>query len=190
MYDASDLRRGVCFLYKDTPMIVVDVSFSTPTARGGGTIAKTKMRNLLTGQLLTESLRSGDKYPPVDVERRNASYLYSDPSHYHFMEADTYEQFAMTADDLGPAAMFLTEGMEGIQAMRVDGALISVELPDTVIMEVTEADPVIKGATAKAQFKRACVGEGIEIKVPGYVDVGQRIKVDTRDGHFVERVRD
>ncbi len=170
-------------------MIVVDVTFSTPTARGGGTIAKTKMRNLLTGQLLTDSIRSGDKYPPVDVERKQASYLYSDGTDFHFMEADTYEQFSMTADDLGPASVFLQDGMEGIQAMHVDGKLISVELPDTVVLEVTEADPVIKGATAKAQFKRAVVGDNVEIKVPGYVDVGQKIKVDTRDRHFIERVQ-
>jgi elongation factor P len=80
--------------------------------------------------------------------------------------------------------------MEGIQAIVVDGKLVSVELPDTVVLEVVEADPVMKGATAKAQFKRAVVGDGIEIKVPGYVAVGTRIKVDTRDRHFIERVRD
>ena len=104
MYDASDLRKGMCFQYKGAPVIVVDVSFSTPTARGGGTIAKTKMRNLRTGQLLSDSLRSGEKYAPVELERKNASYLYSDSEHFHFMEADTYEQFAMTADEVGPAA--------------------------------------------------------------------------------------
>lgn len=190
MYDASDLRRGVCFHYKGAPMIVVDVTFSTPTARGGGTIAKTKMRNLLTGQLLTDSIRSGDKYPPVEVERRNASFLYGDGEYFHFMEADTYEQFQLSEEDLGDSHVFLQDGMEGIQAMRVDGKLISVELPDSVTLEVVEADPVVKGATAKAQFKRAVVGDGVEIKVPGYVDVGQKIKVDTRDRHFIERVQD
>ena len=190
MYDASELRKGTCFQYKGSPFIVVDVSFSTPTARGGGTIAKTRMRNLLTGQLLTDSLRSGEKYPPVDLERKGASYLYSDGEHHHFMESETFEQFALTPDELGPSAIFLADGIEGLQAILVDGKLVAVELPDTVILEVIEADPVMKGATAKAQFKRAVVGDGIEVKVPGYVDVGQRIKVDTRDGHFVERVRD
>ena len=189
MIDPSNLRRGVCFQYKGAPVIVVDVHFTTPTARGGGTIAKTKMRNLLTGQLLTDSLRSGEKYAPVEVERRSASYLYGDGTEFHFMEADTYEQFSMTADDLGTAASFLQDGLEGIFAMRVDGKLVNVELPDSVVLEVTEADPVIKGATAKAQYKRAVVETGVEVKVPGYVDVGQRIRVDTRDGHFVERVQ-
>ena len=189
MIDPSNFRRGTCFQFKGAPVIVVDVLFTTPTARGGGTIAKTKMRNLLTGQLLSESLRSGEKYAPVEVERRAASYLYGDADAFHFMEADTYEQFEMTREGLGSASAFLQDGMEGIFAVRVDGKLVSVELPDSVVLEVTEADPVIKGATAKAQYKRAVVETGVEIKVPGYVDVGQRIRVDTRDGHFVERVQ-
>lgn len=189
MYDASELRRGTCFQYKGAPFIVVDVSFSTPTARGGGTIAKTKMRNLLTGQLLTESIRSGDKYAPVEVTRMPASYLYSDGDAHHFMEAETYEQFELRDEDLGYAAQFLADGIEGIHSMKVDGKLVNVELPDTVVLEVTEADPVIKGATAKAQYKRAVVSTGTEVKVPGYVDVGQMIRIDTRDGHFVERVK-
>lgn len=190
MYDASELRKGVCFQYKGAPVIVVDVSFSTPTARGGGTIAKTKMRNLLTGQLLSDSLRSGEKFSPVDVERSKAQYLYSDADSYHFMEAETYEQFSMTAADIGDSHVFLHDGMEDLQTLKVEGSIINVELPDVVVLEVVEADPVMKGATAKAQFKRAVVGDGIEIKVPGYVEVGTRIKVDTRDLHFVERVRD
>ncbi len=189
MFDASDLRRGTCFEYKGAPYIVVDVTFSTPTARGGGTIAKTKMRNLMSGQLLTESLRSGEKYPPVEVERRPASYLYSDGELYYFMEAETFEQFELREEDLGPASQFLLEGLEGIQSMKVDGKLANVELPQTVVLEVTEADPVIKGATAKAQYKRCVVETGAEVKVPGYVDVGQKIRVDTRDGHYVERVQ-
>ena len=190
MYDATDLRRGICFEYEGAPVIVVEVQFSTPTARGGGTIAKTKLRSLLTEQLLTVSLRSGEKFAPVELERRAASYLYRDGDELHFMEADTFEQFSMNEDDLGPSSVFLQDGMEGIHVVRVDGKLVGVELPDTVVLEVTEADPVVKGATAKAQFKRALAGDGVEVKVPGYVDVGQSIRVDTRDGHFIERVRE
>jgi elongation factor P len=190
MYDASELRRGTCFQYNNAPFVVVDVTFSTPTARGGGTIAKTKMRNLLTGQLLTESLRSGEKFAPVETARAQASYLYSEPDRFHFMDAETFEQFSMTPDEIGPASIYLQDGIEGLQILRVDGKIVSIELPDTVVLEVVEADPVMKGATAKAQFKRAVVGDGIEIKVPGYIDVGQRVRVDTRDSHFVERVND
>jgi elongation factor P len=189
MIDATDLKRGLCFEFKGSPVIVIDVTFSTPTARGSGTIAKTKLRNLVTGQLLTESLRSGEKYPPVEVERRPASYLYTDGELWYFMEGETFEQFELRADDLGDAAQFLLEGLEGIQSMKVNGKLVNVELPATVALEVVEADPVMKGATAKAQYKRAVVSTGAEVKVPGYVDVGQVIRIDTRDGHFVERVQ-
>ena len=136
MYDASELRKGVCFQYKGAPVIVVDVSFSTPTARGGGTIAKTKMRNLLTGQLLSDSLRSGEKFSPVDVERSKAQYLYSDADSYHFMEAETYEQFSMTAADIGDSHVFLHDGMEDLQTLKVEGSIINVELPDVVVLDI------------------------------------------------------
>ncbi len=190
MIEVSDFKRGLCFVYKDQPVQLVDFSLSTPTARGGATIAKSKLRNLKTGQLLTESIRSGEKFAPVDMDRSAVNYLYTDGTEYHFMDAETFDQFALTAEQLGDQAGFLTEDIEGLTSLRVDGNVVSVDFPHTVVLEVIEADPVIKGATAKAQYKRAVVSTGTEVQVPGYVDVGQRIKIDTRDGHFVERVRD
>ena len=146
------------------------------------------MRNLVTGQLLSDSIRSGEKFAPVDMSRSPVSYLYTDGEFFHFMDAETYEQFQLTVESMEAQLGFLSEGLEGILSLKVEGKIVSVELPQTVVLEVTEADPVIKGATAKAQYKRAVVATGLEVQVPGYVDVGQLIKLDTRDGHFVERV--
>ena len=190
MYEVSDFKRGLCFVFKDQPVQLTDYSLSTPTARGGGTIAKSKMRNLVTGQLLTESIRSGEKFKPVDMERSNVSYLYSDGTAFHFMDSETFEQFELTGEQLGDSVGWLTEDIQGLMSLKVDGNIVSVDFPGTVVLEVVEADPVIKGATAKAQYKRAVVSTGAEVQVPGYVDVGQKIKIDTSDGHFVERVRD
>ena len=190
MIEVSDFKRGLCFVFKGQPVQLIDFNPSTPTARGGATIAKSKLRNLVTGQLLTESIRSGEKFPPVDMERSAVSYLYNDGEFFHFMDSETFDQFALTADQLGDQAGYLVEDLDGLTSLRVDGNVVSVDFPNTVILEGVEADPVIKGATAKAQFKRAVVQTGREVQVPGYVDVGQRIKLDTRDGHFVERVRD
>lgn len=190
MIEVTDFKRGLCFVFKGQPMQLIDFNLTTPTARGGGSIAKTKLRNLVTGQLLTESIRSGEKFAPVDMERSTVSYLYSDGESFHFMDAETFEQFSMTAEQLDDQAGYLTEDMDGLVSLRVDGNVVSVDFPHTVVLEIVECDPVIKGATAKAQFKRALVQTGVEVQVPGYVDVGQRIRVDTRDGHFVERVRD
>lgn len=188
MIQVSDFKRGVCFTFKGQPVTIVDFTVSTPTARGGTVIAKTRLRNLVTGQLLSESIRSGDKFPPLDVEKTAIAYLYSDGADFHFMDNDTYDQFQMSAEDLGDIAPWLTEGMEGLLGLKVEGRVVSIEIPKTVTLEVVEADPVMKGATAKAQTKRAVVTTGMEVQVPAYVVPGQLIKLDTKDGRFIERV--
>ncbi|MEO0649999.1 MAG: elongation factor P [Planctomycetota bacterium] len=189
MIEVSDFKKGICIRFKDAPMQIVDVTFTTPTARGANTIAKTKLRNLLNGQLINESIRSGGKFEPVDLEYRDASYLYSDGSGFHFMDAINYEQFELSKEALGDAAGFLIDGLEGIRAMVVEGHIVSVALPNTVDLEVTECDPTIKGATAQAQMKRAVLETGVEVQVPPYIEMGEKVRVDTRDGHFVERAK-
>ena len=190
MIEVSHFKKGVCIEYKGAPMMIVDVTFTTPTARGANTIAKTKLRNLLTGQLLNESIRSGDKYPEVDREVRPVQYLYSDGTRWHFMDVESYEQFDLGADELGTAVGYLVDGIEGLRSVVVQGRIVDVQLPNTVDLAVTEADPTIKGATAQAQLKKAVVETGIEVQVPPYITQGERIRIDTRDGHFVERVKD
>lgn len=190
MIEVSDFKRGLCIQYKGAPMMIVDVSFSTPTARGGNTIAKTKLRNLLTGQLISDSIRSGSKFDTVDTSYRPVSFLYSDGSRWHFMDGETFEQFDLGADDLGERTGFIVDGIEGIRAMVVDDRIVDVELPNTVDLVVSECDPVIKGASAQAQLKKAVLETGVEIQVPPYLNAGEKVRVDTRDGHFVERVRE
>ncbi len=189
MIELMQLKRGVCIVHKDAPMIVVDVSFSAPTARGASTVAKTKLRNLLTGQTLVESFRSGDKWNEADLEQRPCSYLYSDGTRWHFMDQQSYEQFDLSAEDLGESVGYLTDGLEGLRAMYVQGQLVNVQLPMVVELEVTDTIPPIKGATAAAQLKSATVETGLEVQVPAYIVIGERIRVDTRDGHFVERAK-
>jgi len=189
MIETSEFKKGVCLVFKDAPMIIVDVSFSTPTARGSNTIAKTKLRNLLTGQLLSESIRSGEKFPEVDLERHPASYMYSDGSRFHFMDDQSYEQFDLSEEDLGDSAKFLVEGIEGMQAMLIDGRVVSIQLPHSVELKVVECDPTIKGATAQAQLKPAKTETGLIVQVPPYLAQGEVIRVDTRDGRFLERAK-
>ncbi|QDU83974.1 Elongation factor P [Planctomycetes bacterium Pla163] len=189
MFEVSEFKKGICIRYKDAPMQIVDVTFSTPTARGGATIAKTKLRNLITGQLISDSIRSGNKYEPVDLEYRDASYLYNDGSDFHFMDGQSYEQFQLSRQALGDAADYLADGLEGIRAMVVEGKIVSVALPNAVDLIVTECDPTIKGASAQAQTKRALLESGAEIQVPSYIEQGEKIRVDTRDGRFLERAK-
>lgn len=189
MIEVSEFKKGICIEYKGAPMVIVDVTFSTPTARGANTIAKTKLRNLLTGQLVSESIRSGDRFPEVEQEQRPIQFLYGDGARWHFMDEESFEQFDLGADDLGDKVGYLRDGIEGVRAFLVEGRVVDVLLPNTVDLEVTEADPVVKGATAQAQLKRAVVETGMVVQVPSYITAGERIRVDTRDGHFVERAR-
>lgn len=189
MIEVSSFKKGVCILYKDAPMMIVDVTFSTPTARGGNTIAKTKLRNLLTGQLLSDSIRTGDKFPEVDVELRPVQFLYGDGTRWHFMDAESFEQFDLGEEQLGERTGYLVDGIEDVRARLVQGRVVDVVLPNTVDLLVTEADPAIKGATAQAQMKRALLETGLEVQVPPYIESGERVRIDTRDGHFVERAK-
>ncbi len=171
-------------------MIILDFTVSTPTARGGNTIFKTKLRNLKTGQLINESFRSGEKFEDVDLERHAASYLYNDGSTWYFMDDETFEQFEFSQDSLAGSELYLVDGIEGVEAMLIDGIPASIELPMTVVMTAVECDPTIKGATAQAQLKPATTDTGLVVQVPPYLSAGEKIKVDTRDGQFMERFKE
>ena len=190
MIESGNLKRGDCIVYKGAPVTVTEVTFSTPSARGAGVMVKTKMRNLLTGAGLTETLRTGERFDEPDLEQHPCSFMYSDGTRWHFMDETTYDQFDLGADDLGDDVGYLRDGLEGMRAMVLDGSVVSITLPMTVDLVVTETDPAIKGATAKAQLKAATLETGKVIQVPPYLTTGERIRVDTRDGHFVERVKD
>jgi elongation factor P len=189
MIETSSFKRGVCLMYKGAPMVITDLAVSTPTARGGNTICKTKLRNLLTGQVLNESIRSGEKFEEVDLERHDASYMYNDGSSWYFMDDESFEQFDFEKGALGGATDYIVDGIVGLQAMLIDGKVVSVQLPLAVEMKVVQTDPAIKGATAQAQLKPATLETGLIVQVPPYLASDEIIKVDTRDGRFLERAK-
>lgn len=187
--EASQFKRGVCISYQGDACIIVEVQFTTPTARGASPIARTRLRSLKTGKLLTESIRVSERFDEVLLEKRPCSYLYRDHEGWHFMDSESYEQFELKDEEIGDAVDYLKEGLEGILAMVIDGERVGITLPQTVVLQVVETDPVLKGATAKAQMKAAKLETGATIQVPPYLNVDEFIRVDTRDGHFVERAR-
>lgn len=188
MLGPSDIKRGQLLDLDDAPWLVMDVQSQSPSARGASTITKVKLRNLKTGQVLTRSFRSGDTVEEADCVKRPVQYLYHDGDLYHFMDQESYEQFHLEAEALGEAAGFLLDGME-CRSMLYNDEVISVELPNTVELEITETAPNVKGATAQAQLKPATLETGIQVMVPPYLATGEKIRVDTRTGKFVERVR-
>ena len=153
MLDTSAFKKGVCLVFKGMPCMITDYSVSTPTARGANTIFKTKLRHLVTGQLFNESIRSGEKFEEVDMERHGASYLYNDGSSWHFMDDETFDQFELNADQLAGDEQYIVDGIEGVQAVLIDGSVVGIQLPMVVTLSVSECDPTIKGATAQAQLK-------------------------------------
>ena len=188
MVNSSDLKRGLLLEIDNAPWVIVDCSFQTPSARGASTLTKIKIRNLKTNAVLQKSYRGGEMLKEADCEKRNAQYLYKEGDDYVFMDEETYEQTPLSAEVLGDAVGYLLDGIK-VRAQLYNGEVISVELPNVVEMLVVDTTPTIKGATAQAQMKPARIETGIEILVPPYLESGERIRVDTRDARFIERVK-
>ncbi len=186
MVITNDLKRGMVIQLDNAPCLVLDVSFQSPSARGGNTLVKTKYRNLLTSQVLEKSFKSGDKVDEADFERRKGQFLYASGEGGIFMDLETYEQYELGEELFGPIQGYLLEGAE-VQLGLFQGQVVSVDPPMAVELSVTETAPAIKNATATAQSKEAVLETGIRIQVPGYLESGETIKVDTRDGRFISR---
>jgi len=186
MINANDLRKGVVFQLDSAPCIVIDVSFQSPTARGGNTLVKTKYRNLISGQVLNSSFKSGDKMDEADFSRRKGQFLYASGDHGVFMDQENYEQYEISGDIYEDIKGFLLEGGE-VGLGIFNDQVVTLEVPQVVELVVTETAPAIRNATATAQTKEAILETGISVQVPGYLESGEKIKVDTRECRFVSR---
>lgn len=186
MITTSDFKRGVVIQIDGAPCLIIDVTFQSPSARGANTMVKTRYRDLITGQVLDKTFRSGDKVEEADFERHKGQFLYGDGERGVFMDLETYEQFEQEPEGFEPIAQYLIEGAE-VQLGLFQGMMVNIDLPISVELEVVETAPVLKNATATAQTKQAVLQTGLKIQVPPYLEVGDRVKVDTRDGRFISR---
>ncbi len=186
MITTSDFKRGIVIQIDGNPCMIIDVTFQSPSARGANTMVKTRYRNLITNQVLDKTFRSGDKVDEADFERHKGQFLYTDGDRGVFMDLETYEQFEQEAEAFELIAPYLLEGTE-VQLGLFEGRMVNIDLPMTVELNVTETAPVLKNATATAQTKEAVLETGLKIQVPPYLEAGDRIKVDTRDGRFISR---
>jgi elongation factor P len=165
MITTSDFKRGIVIQIEGAPCLIIDVTFQSPSARGANTMVKTRYRNLITGQVLDKTFRSGDKLEEADFERHKGQFLYADGGRGVFMDLETYEQFEQDAEGFGPIAPFLLDGAE-VQLGLFQGRLVNIDLPLTVELEVVETAPVLKNATATAQTKEAVMQTGLKLQVP------------------------
>src|SRR5215813_1233473 len=189
MISTGDFKRGLRILVDGDPWVILDVHVQTPSARGASSLSKLKIRNLRTGQVLDKTFRGGDRVEEPNVELRPVQFLYRDDDGFHFMDTQSYEQFSMTADDLGDLAGYLRDGLEGIRSVVFNERVISIDLPNTVVLRVVETAPSLKGATASAQTKPGTLETGLVIQLPAYLESGELVQVDTRDGRFVARAK-
>jgi elongation factor P len=186
MIGVQDLRKGTTFIDDDGNLYKVLEYQHVKQGRGNATI-KTKLRNIKTGATIDKNFQSGGRVQDVRLDRHTVQYLYNDGAMYHFMDTETYEQPVISADVLGDAAKFLKENITA-EMLTYEGQPIEVELPTTVDLQVVETAPGFKGDTASGGGKPATLETGVVVTVPFFVNVGDTVRVDTRDGSYVTRV--
>ncbi len=186
MIGVQDLRKGTTFIDDDGNLYKVLEYQHVKQGRGNATI-KTKLRNIRTGGTVDKNFQSGGRVQDVRLDHHNVQYLYNDGETYHFMDTDTYEQPVLSKEDIGDAAKWLKENIT-VELSTYEGKPIEVELPTTVDVKVVETPPGFKGDTASGGGKPATVETGAVVTVPFFVNVGDVVRVDTRDGSYVTRV--
>jgi len=184
MISTSDFRPGTMFEMDGQLLEIVNVEH-IKLARAGAVI-KAKLRNLLTGSIFEQSFRSGDKFRTVRIDKREATYLYSDGNHHHFMDTQTYDQVPVDEDMLESVLPLLREGSPAY-LLRYQDRLIGVELPINVELKVVSTDPGFKGDTVSGATKPAKLETGATIQVPLFIQSGDTIRVDTRSQTYMER---
>lgn len=184
---AKDIKTGNIFNYNDAPCIIETITVQSPSARGAATFYKYRARNLITKQKVDITLRGGESLNEADFHRRPIKYLYADPTHLHFMDAENYEQYDLTRDSVEEESKYLTEELEGIQALIYNDECVGIQLPVTVVLTITETDPAMRAASATARTKPARLDTGLVVQVPEYLSTGEKVKIDTRSGEFIGR---
>ncbi len=183
--EAGQLKKGLAIMVEDKPHLIAEMEFVKPGK--GQALYKCRLRNLVSGQLYERTYRSGERFDVADVTESEIQYLYNDGEFFHFMHNETFEPFQMDADVVGSDSRFLKESMV-VRAMLYNGHPISLELPNFVVMEVSVSEEWIKGDTASGATKPVEVESGYVLQVPLFIKQGERIRIDTRTGSYVERV--
>jgi elongation factor P len=185
MIEANALRKGTTFTEDNELFKVLDYSHNK-TARGGATI-KVKVRNLRTGSIYEKSYSGGGRVQDIALEHRAAEYLYHEDDLYYFMDTETYEQPAISKDMLGEIIPYLVPNMK-VKISSYDSEPIDIEIPITVDLEVTYAEPGFAGDTATGANKQVTLATGLTVNVPLFINEGDTIRIDTRTGEYITRV--
>ena len=184
---ANELEKKLYIEMDGQPYYVLDIKYATPTARGASTMAKARVRNLLNGAVLDKTFKTSEKFNVPDVEKVPAVFQYISGNDYHFMDNVAYEEFSLTAGKLGEQKLYLKENQEML-ALKLNGTVVSLELPVYVELAITETDPVVKGISASGRsLKKAKLETGLEVLAPLYAEIGTVVRVNTETGEVSGR---
>ena len=184
LIDAIDVKKRTLFEIDNTPFSCLDVEVSTPTARGGQTLVRLKVRNLLTNAVFEKTFKAGEKFKEPDLQMVAASYLYRDASGSHFLDQESFETHTLTNEVMGNAMDFLIEGTL-VELLKYNGNPIGLELPTFVELKVTFTEPGVRGDSSSGSVtKPARLETGLEIKVPLFIKEGEKVRVATATGEF------
>jgi elongation factor P len=181
----SDLKRGA--MMELDGQIVQILSYEHQKIGRGSAQVRLKVKNIRTGAIFDTTAQAGSKWPRIRLDQRDVQYLYSEGDLHYVMDKESYEQFPLSRAQLGDAVNYLKDGME-MEVLMYEGEPVGVDIPLNVVLEVTSTDPGFKGDTATGGTKPATLETGLTTNVPLFVNIGDRIRVDTRDGSYIERV--
>ena len=187
LIEAIDIKRKMFFEYENAPFHCIEVEVSRPTARGGQTLVRLKMRNLITRAVFDRTFKAGEKFGEPDLVQVVASFLYADPDGYHFMDQESFETLTLRGDTLGDDRLLLVDNVI-VQVLKYNGNPIGLQFPPHVELTVTQTEPGVRGDTASGgATKSATLETGLEIGVPLFIYEGEKVKVHTETYEFAGR---
>lgn len=187
---ANELKRKMLIAVDGQPYTVIEVFFASPSARGASTMVRTRLRHLITDAVLEKSFKTSEKFEEPDVVLSPATFLYSDGDGYHFMDDESYEQFSLTEQQLGDERLYLKENLS-LQVRKYNGDPVSMQLPSTVDLTVTETEPGLRGDSASGgTTKSATLETGLQVRVPLFIKAGEVVRINTQTGDFVSRAKE
>lgn len=184
--ETNQFHRGLKIEYEGEIWEIIEYRHSKVAQRSA--VMKTKIRNVATGAVQEKNFRSGDSFKVPDVDRKNMQFLYKDDIGFHFMDLDSYEQYSLSPEQVGEDSSFLKE-QQDVAVLYYNNEPMGIELPTAVELEVAETEPGVKGDTVTGGTKPATLESGAVIQVPLFIDTGDQIRVDTRTGEYLDRVK-
>ncbi|MCF7911779.1 MAG: elongation factor P [Candidatus Cloacimonetes bacterium] len=186
MATTSDIRNGMIIDYKGGLYEIVEFLHVKPGK--GAAFVRTKLKNIRTGKVIDNTFRTSEKLDEVRVEKFKKEYLYFDGNFYVFMDSTTFEQLNVPAEVLGDVEKYLVENMEVAMKLDPKGEILGIELPTVVEQTIEDCEPNVKGNSASVSGKKATTDRGLDITVPFFIEVGDKVRIDTRTGEYIERV--